>query len=232
MIECKDLCFSYGKNPILSNITCTIDQGAFLGVIGPNGGGKTTFLKLLMGLLSPTSGSITIDSKSPYDFRTKIGYVPQLKEFDLQFPLTVLDLVLMGTLSSLTLWGSYPKESKEKALQYLNLVGLSDLKDKSFGELSGGQAQRALIARALCSEPELLLLDEPTAGIDPLAEEGINSLLQLLKGNMTILMVTHEISGLIDQVDEVICIQNSLTKIPKTEVCSHFALGLYHKKET
>ncbi|MBI2742681.1 MAG: ABC transporter ATP-binding protein [Chlamydiales bacterium] len=227
-IEIEDLSFSYEKRPILSGVNLSVLNGEFVAIFGPNGGGKTTFLKLVMGFLEPDAGEIRIFGTSPKRARGSISYVPQAAQFDRQFPLSVLDLVLMGCLSKQTAWGALPKESKEKALQALDKVGLLDKQHQAFGTLSGGQAQRTLIARALVSDPDLLILDEPTASVDPEAEGRIHSLLLDLKKSMTILMVTHDLQGIIEKADRMICIHRTLTAYTPKQVCEHFSVGLYH----
>jgi zinc transport system ATP-binding protein len=228
VLQIKDLSFSYEKRSILQGINLSVKMGEFIAIFGPNGGGKTTFLKLLMGFLKADKGQISIFGSHPKKAREKIGYVPQVARFDKQFPLSVLDLVLMGCLSQTTIWGTYPKEMKKHALDALDKVGILKLQNRAFGTLSGGQAQRALIARALVSNPELLLLDEPTASVDPEAEKQIHELLLELKGFMTILMVTHDLQEIIGKADRLLCIHRSLTSYSPKQVCEHFALGLYH----
>ena len=228
VIEVTDLAFEYENTPILTGVNLKVKKGEFLAIFGPNGGGKTTFLKLLLGFLKPDAGTITILGTSPSKARGHIGYVPQVAQFDRQFPLSVLDLVLMGCLSKSTIWGTIPKSSKEKALQALEKVGLLDKQAQAFGTLSGGQAQRALMARALVSEPDLLVLDEPTASVDPEAEAQIHDLLLRLKGTMTILMVTHDLQGIIEKASRMLCIHRTLSSYTSKEVCEHFAVGLYH----
>jgi zinc transport system ATP-binding protein len=221
LIEIKDLTFSYDKVPVLEKVNLTVSRGEFIGIFGPNGGGKTTFLKLLMGFLKPSAGSIHLANP-------KIGYVPQVTRFDKQFPISVLEIVLMGLLSESTWWGGFSKGAKKQAEQALDQVGLLDKQHQAFGTLSGGQAQRALIARAIAGGPELLFLDEPTANIDPAAEEEIYELLLKLKSSMTILMVTHDLQDVIYKVDRLLCIHRSVTPFLPKEICEHFALGLYH----
>lgn len=228
IIQLKDVNFSYSHTPILTNVNLEIHPGEFIGIIGPNGGGKTTFLKLLLGFLKPTSGSITILNKSPQESSKEISYVPQNQRFDRDFPISVLELVLMGRLSRLSWYGSYSQSDKEAALQALERVRLVDFQNRPFGTLSGGQAQRALIARALVSDPQLLLLDEPTASVDSQAEADIYDILSTLRGKMTILMVTHDLSSAIEQVDRVILVQNKVISLKPEEVCQHYVIGLYH----
>lgn len=227
-IQLNQVNFSYSNVPVLSNVNLTIDAKEFIGIIGPNGGGKTTFLKLLLGFLKPTSGSITIAGKSPQDCCKEIAYVPQNQRYDKEFPISVLELVLSGRLSKLPWYGRYSAADKEAAVQSLEKVRLADFRNRPFGTLSGGQAQRALIARALVSNPQLLLLDEPTASVDSQAEADIYEILNSLRGKMTILMVTHDLSSAIEQVERVILVQNTTISLKPEEVCQHYVVGLYH----
>lgn len=228
IIEAHNLNFSYQDTPVLKNVSFSVDQGQFVGVIGPNGGGKTTLLKLILGFLEPTSGSLTVFGENPEDVTTQLAYVPQSVRFDRQFPISVFELVLTGCLSRLNWLGQYGQAEKQAALKALEKVNLVDFKNAPYGTLSGGQAQRALIARALVSNPKLLLLDEPTASVDAQAEADIYALLQQLRGEMTIVMVTHDLRSAIDQVEKVILVQGSVVTLKPEEVCEHFAIGLYH----
>ncbi len=220
--------FSYEKAPILSNVTLSISQGEFIGIFGPNGGGKTTLLKILMGFLIQDQGNISILGSSPTKARPQIGYVPQITKLDKQFPVTAEEVVQMGCLSQANFLGKLSSSTKKKALDALEKVGMLDKKDVSFGKLSGGQAQRVLIARALASDPKILLLDEPTASVDPIAEEEILSLLSSLKGSMTILMVTHDLQTILKDVEKLLCVHRDIHCLLPSEVCEHFGLGLYH----
>lgn len=228
VIKIKNLKFFYEKASILNEVHLEIKKGEFIGIFGPNGGGKTTFLKLLMGFLKPSEGSISVFGMSPKAARCHIGYAPQAASFDKQFPISVLELVLMGCLSETRWWGGYSAKTKEKAKRALKKVGMLEQQHAPFGSLSGGQAQRALIARALVGEPELLLLDEPTASIDPEAEKEIHQLLMDLKGSMTILMVTHDLQAIMNKAERLLCIHREVTSFLPKEVCEHFAMGLYH----
>lgn len=219
-IEIEDLCFSYDRIHVLHKVCLQIEKGEYIGIMGPNGGGKTTLLKLLMGFLSPTAGTVRVDGK--------IGYVPQVHKTDRDFPITVHELILLGALSKTTFWGTYPIEIKEKALWLMEKLGLFSHRNKVFGSLSGGLAQRALLARALLSDPDLLLLDEPTANIDPLSTKIIFEMLAELKGKKTILVVTHDLKTIIERVERVLCVQGNVISFLPKDVCEHFALGLYH----
>jgi len=228
-IAVSDLSFSYPREtPILEGISLSVAAGQFIGVFGPNGGGKTTFLKLLLGLEKPTSGKIEILGKSPKGASAEVGYVPQSRHFDPKFPISVREVVLHGCLSIYPGWGPFPEKAKERAHAALEEVGLAHLAEASFRTLSGGQAQRVLIARALASKPKILLLDEATVGIDPDALHEFFTLLKKLRGKITILLVTHDLHSIAKEMDSLICIHRQLTRYSPDQVCEHFAMGLYH----
>ena len=220
--------FSYEKTPILENVTLTIQEGDFVGIFGPNGGGKTTLLQLIMGLLKQDQGKIELWGNSPKNTHPNIGYVPQIARFDKQFPITVEEVVQMGCLSKVSFLGTLKPYYKQIALEALEKVGMLSFKNHSFGKLSGGQAQRVLIARALASEPKLLILDEPTASVDPQAEEEILQILTSLKGSITILMVTHDLQTILQKVEKLLCVHRHVHLLSPSEICEHFGLGLYH----
>lgn len=227
-ITVKNLSFSYQDMAVLTDISFDILPGQFIGMIGPNGGGKTTLLKLILGFLKSNTGKIEVFGQNPIEARQHMAYVPQSLRFDKQFPISVMELVLEGRLAHLPWYGRFSKNDKDIALDALDRVGLADLQNRPFGSLSGGQAQRALIARALASEPRLLLLDEPTASVDSQAEGDIYAILKKLQGDMTILMVTHNLQAAIELVEKVICVQNTAFILSPKEVCEHYAFGLYH----
>jgi zinc transport system ATP-binding protein len=205
VIECRDLCFSYGKPLVLEDANFAVEYGESLCIIGPNGGGKSTLFKLILGLLEPDSGSLTILGKSPASTTSKLGYVPQAMRFDPLFPITALDIALMGRLDRLKL-GRFSKECKERAMEALAEVDMADLGHRPFSDLSGGQRQRVMIARALACEPEILLLDEPTANIDLSVEEQFLETLRKLGGKMTILLVTHDLDIVTEIGDSTLCV--------------------------
>jgi zinc transport system ATP-binding protein len=219
-IQIKNLSFSFENLSILQNINLDILKGEFIGIIGPNGGGKTTLLKLIMGFLKQTDGQIQTQGK--------IGYVPQTQKTDRQFPITLQELVLLGALSKTNFWGKYPSDILTKSNELIRFLGLEEHKHKVFGSLSGGLAQRALLARALISDPDILILDEPTSNIDVPSSKVIFELLESLKGKKTIIIVTHDLKTVIEKVDKVLCVEGQLTTFNPKEVCEHFALGLYH----
>jgi len=183
IITIKNLSFAYQKeNNILENINLEVFGNDFLGIIGPNGGGKTTLLKIILGLLKPDEGNILVFNKKPKEARGLIGYVPQFLEIDLDCPVSVLDIVLTGVLSRKKIFQKYNNQDIESAKEVLDFVDLWNLKEKQIGELSGGQRggqrQRVYIARALIRKPKLLILDEPTASIDEKSERDFWGLLK------------------------------------------------------
>ena len=192
VIEFKDVFFSYNNHMVLENASCSVNNRDFVSLVGPNGGGKTTFLKLIAGLLTPVKGTINIFGKNTDKDKMRIGYVPQYNKFDSKFPLTLQDVVLSGTLNSK--YGLYSESKKQTAFKALEFVDLSEKWSSSFHELSGGQKQRVILARAIASNPDLLLLDEPLANIDPENSKKIIGLLAKLNSEMTILLATHDYS--------------------------------------
>ena len=224
----KDVYFSYEKTPILEQVSFSISCGEFVGIFGPNGGGKTTLLKLLMGFITPSSGSISIEGKSPKALRPNIAYVPQINKMDKQFPITTEEVVQMGCLSKTTMWGILPSIYKKKSLDALERVNMAHKASIPFGHLSGGEAQRVLIARALATDPAFLFLDEPTASVDPKAEEDILSILSSLKGTLTLIMVTHDLQAIVQKVGKLLCVHRRAHILDPSEVCEHYGLGLYH----
>jgi len=216
-IEMNDVTFSYGKEPILEGVNIDIKRGDFAGVVGPNGGGKTTLLKLILGRLKPDKGDILVFGSSPEKAYLRIGYMPQHAYLDMLFPVSVMDVVLMGRLGR-RMGGRYSKEDRQAAHVALQEMRVDDLLDRSFSELSGGQRQRVLIARALCSEPELLLLDEPTANVDPEIEEAFFDILKGLNERMTILIVSHDIGFISKKVKSAICVNRCVVVHPTSEI--------------
>ena len=227
-ISIKNLFFAYEDVPILDVENLQIQKGSFTGIIGPNGGGKTTLLKILMGFLKPLQGEIQILGLTPEAARFKIGYVPQVHKCDREFPITVLELVLLGALETNTFFGITPASIKKKAMDLMDELGLTAHIYKTFGSLSGGLAQRALLARALLSCPEVLFLDEPTANVDPDSTKLIMDKLQSLQKNTTIVIVTHDLNTIAERVQSVLCVQGKITHFDPKQICKHFSFGLYH----
>jgi zinc transport system ATP-binding protein len=206
----KDIRVSYGDIPALEDVTLSIFQHDFLGIIGPNGGGKSTLLKVMLGLVKPDSGSVSVFGKPPEQVRSRIGYVSQRPAFDRDFPASVWDVVMMGRYGRTGLFRRYNGEDRTAAEKALVRVGMLDHGNKQIGRLSGGEQQRVFVARALVAEPELLLLDEPTASIDSNMQTEFYELLEELKKSLTIVMVSHDIGAVSIYVDKIACLNCQL----------------------
>ena len=198
-VEVKHLYFKYENEWVLEDINFTLKDKEFMAIIGPNGGGKTTLLKILLGFLKPTKGEVLIHSKPPKKAREIIGYVPQHTNFSLDIPITVFDIVLQGRLKKWKFF--YSKEDKSKAEKIMDKLGILEFKNRKIKDLSGGQRQKVLIARALVSEPKIILMDEPTSAIDPTGQKEILDLIETL--DMTRIVVSHDIKILLRNVDKI-----------------------------
>ncbi len=210
VVRLEDVWVQYNGVPILEGINLAIEQDDFLGIIGPNGGGKTTLLKIILGLISPSRGKVSVLGKPPEKSRSKIGYVPQHNLFDRDFPINVGDVVLMGRYGKSGLFRRYSSEDRRATQDALQTVGMLDYKERQMGKLSGGELQRIFIARALVAEPKLLLLDEPTASVDPAMQTEFYELLEKLKKQMAIVLVSHDISAISIYVDKLACLNRQL----------------------
>ncbi|MEE8470012.1 MAG: ABC transporter ATP-binding protein [Dehalococcoidia bacterium] len=210
VVRLEDIWVSYDSISILEGITLSIERNDFLGIIGPNGGGKTTLLKVILGLITPRHGKVSVMGKQPGSSRNSIGYVPQRNLFDLDFPISVWDVVLMGRYGRVGLFRRYGSEDRTRARSALQTVGMLDYRDRQMGKLSGGEQQRVFIARALVSDPRLLLLDEPTASVDSAMQTEFYELLGGLKRQMAIVLVSHDISAISIYVDKIACLNRQL----------------------
>jgi len=209
-ISFRDVTFSYDRRPVLHDINVTIDDGDFVCVIGPNGGGKTTLLKLALGLLEPRRGVIRVLGREPRKACKGIGYIPQQPQLDPRFPVTVTDVVMMGRLGTGNILGPYKRRDYDVALSALDEVGMADARGRPFSTLSGGQRQRVLIARALACEPRLLLLDEPTAHLDPAVQEDLFEMLRRLNERLTVVMVSHDVGFVPVIFEKVLCVDRTV----------------------
>lgn len=217
VVKLEDVWAHYDGVPALEGINLSLSQHDFLGIIGPNGGGKTTLLKVILGLLKPSKGSVRVLGTTPERARRSIGYVPQNSLFDRNFPVSVWDVVLMGCLGALRAQFKctkclkrYSEKDRRVALQALERVEMLDYKERQIGQLSGGQQQRVFVARALSTQPKLLLLDEPTLAIDTPMQKGFYELLERLKHEMAIVLVSHDISAVSIYVDKIACLNHRL----------------------
>ncbi len=210
IVAVKDLQVKYGEVTALESVSLGINRHDFLGIIGPNGGGKSTLLKVIMGLIKPDQGEVTVFGRKPAQVRDRIGYVSQQYFFDRNFPASVRDVVMMGRYGKTGILRHYTAADQEAVRRALVKVDMLDHQHKQIGSLSGGQQQRIFIARALVAEPELLLLDEPTASIDQTMQTEFYDLLVDLKKNLTIVMVSHDVGAVSIHVDKIACLNVQL----------------------
>jgi len=201
-IEIRNLSFAYEKTPVLSNVNFSVDAGDFLAIIGPNGGGKSTLMKLIVGLLKPSEGDVRVFGEKVPSKKVSIGYVPQNTNRNLEFPITVAETVSTG----LPLYKSNPQKVKET----LETVKMESFAGRRLGELSGGERQRVLIARALAADPQILFLDEPSSNIDAQGQEDLYGLLAELNAKMTIVIVSHDLMVLSNHVKSVACVNRTV----------------------
>lgn len=213
-IDIKNVSFSYGKINVLDNISLNIDSGDYVGIVGPNGGGKSTLLKLIVGLLLPQKGTIRIFGHSVSEAKDHldIGYVPQRAGQENQFPATVEEIVESGRINHIGIFKRISKDDTKAVQEAMELANITDLRERMISELSGGQRQRVYIARSLTKNPKILILDEPTEGIDMTSKQKFYQILENLnkKLGITIIIVSHEIDMIAKQVKNVICLNNTL----------------------
>jgi zinc transport system ATP-binding protein len=226
-IELNQVSFSYGGAKVLEQISLEVPHGEFLGIVGPNAGGKSTLLKLVLGLIQPQAGKITVLGRSPQRARKRLGYVPQYPAFARDFPVTAEQVVQMGRLGAGKLLGGYSRRDREIASRVMAETETTNLAGRRIDTLSGGQLQRILVARALASEPGILLLDEPTANIDMRVENEIFDLLKLLNERMTILVVSHDIAFISGYVHRVACLNRTLICHKTEDIDGHTIQELY-----
>lgn len=206
--------YSHG-HPVLRDIDLEVTRGEFLALIGPNGGGKTTLLKIMLGILRPWSGTVRIFGEPPGESSGRIGYVPQMVPWA-RFPVTVMDVTLMGRLGLTGMFRKYTDTDRMIARQNLERLGIDDLMGEPMDDLSGGQRQRVLIARALTGEPDLLLLDEPVASVDLETQESFFNLLAELNSELTIILVTHDVGAVSSYVRTIACINRVIVSHGET----------------
>lgn len=210
IVRLEDVWLHFDGVPVLEAIKLSIHQHDFLGIIGPNGGGKSTLLKVILGLLEPTRGKVMVFGHPPEQGRKYVGYVPQFSLFDRDFPISVWDVVLMGRVGHVSRFSRYSDEDKRYARNALETVEMLKFRNTRIGTLSGGQQQRVFIARALVTTPKLLLLDEPMAGVDAPMQTELYELFEKLRARMAIVVVSHDISAISIHVDTVACLNRKL----------------------
>lgn len=206
--------FAYGDTPAIENISLHVPEGTRLGIVGPNGGGKSTLLRLMLGLLKPASGRVSVFGRTPTDAwgESWMGYVPQRHEVELDFPLCVRQVVQLGLVGRAGLFRRFSKADRARVDESLDAVGMSDLHQRPIGDLSGGQQQRAFIARALAAEPRILILDEPMVGIDQVGQRKFGELMNRLHQsyNLTMIIVSHDLRAIATSCDKIACLNRRL----------------------
>jgi zinc transport system ATP-binding protein len=227
IIVIKNLSFAYEQGaPVLENVNLNFRELETACIVGPNGGGKSTLLYLILGLIKPTGGEITVFGTTPEKARMKIGYMPQFSNLDSDFPVNVMDVVLMGRLVR-NFFGRYSAEDRSIAVQAMEEMSVAGLAKRPFSELSGGQRQRVLIARALACRPQLLLLDEPTANVDPCIQEQFYETMKTLNNRMSILMVSHDLGFVSQRIDSVICVNRKVQVHPTNTLSGSIMRDIY-----
>jgi zinc transport system ATP-binding protein len=227
IVEIKDLDFAYGGEAVLEDVNLNVQQKDFMAVIGPNGGGKTTLLKLMLGLLAPAKGTVRVDGKSPQAASPCVGYVPQNVHANHSFPITAIDVVMMGKLDPKKRWSRRSAAIRREAMAALERMEMEAHADKKIGMLSGGQRQRVFIARALVAQPKLLLLDEPTASIDTKGQADFYRLLRELNQEMTVLVVSHDLLVISRYVKSVACVNKKLHYHDQAEITGEMLETMY-----
>ncbi|MFA6004955.1 MAG: metal ABC transporter ATP-binding protein [Patescibacteria group bacterium] len=237
VIELRDVSFSYGSETVLDHVSLNVHKGDYVGVIGPNGGGKTTLIKILLGLLKPDSGSVRLFGSDIEIFkqRSKIGYVPQkATSFDNAFPASVFEVVSMGLYGKKGLFHGLEATDREKIARALRQVEMLDYKDRIMSDLSGGQQQRVFIARALASHPEVIILDEPTVGVDAKTQASFYKLLKNLHQNfgLTLVLVSHDVEVVAHETTELACVNKTLIydRNPKDFLATNGLKRMYSKE--
>ncbi|MCK9478247.1 MAG: ABC transporter ATP-binding protein [Firmicutes bacterium] len=227
-IDIKNLNVRYGQNTALSDINLTVEEGDFLGIIGPNGGGKSTLLKAMLGLVNISGGEITVYGKPRNARKAKIGYVPQFAMMDKHFPITVFEVVLTGRLcGKLAPFYGYSKADLKIADDVIERIGISHLSKRRISQLSGGEFQKMLIARALAQQPKVLLLDEPTASVDTSSRRQISALLDEISNTMTIIFVTHDLLAVSSHVKSLACLNTTLVYHGEPQLTEQVVDSLY-----
>jgi zinc transport system ATP-binding protein len=207
-VEMENVSLKFNNQPVLQNINLLIAENDFLAIIGPNGGGKSTLLKIILGLIKVDQGRIIIFGNKPGNPQNPIGYLPQHVSFDPDFPINVFETVLSGRYHGLM--KNYSDDDREMVIKALEEVGMENMQDRQISRLSGGQIQRVFIARAIVRGPKLLLLDEPMASIDPEMQNSFYNLLSKLRERMAVVLVSHDVGAVSSHVDNIACLNQRL----------------------
>lgn len=218
LIQITNLSASYDGKTVLSHVNLTVYEQDFLGIIGPNGGGKTTLVKNILGLHYPDNGQIRFYQRGMEVAEINMGYLPQYNHIDRKFPISVFEVVLSGLSKQKSLFRRYSKEQYEQVRQTIAQMGLEGLEERAIGQLSGGQLQRAMLGRALVSNPEVIILDEPNTYIDKRFEAKLYELLEEINRERAIILVSHDIGTVLQNVKTIACVNETLDYHPDTEV--------------
>lgn len=227
IIRIEHLCASYDQKEVLHDINLTIYSDDYLGIIGPNGGGKTTLMRLILGLKNPTEGSIHFYKDNKEVKEITMGYLPQYNDLDKQFPISVYEVVLSGLSKTKSLFARYTKAKHQQVLDTLERMQLTDLKDRHIGALSGGQLQRVLLARAIVSKPDVVILDEPNTYIDRRFQKQMYEMLEQINKDCAIIIVSHDIAEVLNNVKHIACVNHHLhyhatADMPREKLEEHF----------
>lgn len=218
LIRLEHISAAYDRKTVLEDINLSVGEQDFVGIIGPNGGGKTTLVKLMLGLLKPTRGIIRFYREGKETPEISMGYLPQYTTIDKKFPISVYEVVLSGLNKQKSLLRPFTKEHHEKTRAIIARMGLEGLEQRPIGQLSGGQLQRALLGRALVSHPQVLILDEPNTYIDKRFEKRLYELLENINREHTIILVSHDIGTVLHNAKTIACVNHTLDYLPRTEV--------------
>ena len=218
IMQLEHICAAYDGKQVLTDVNLTVYERDFLGVVGPNGGGKTTLMKIILGLLSPVSGKIRFFNDGKEVPAISMGYLPQYNTIDKKFPISVYDVVLSGLNKQKSLFRPFTPEQYEQVQRVIARMGLEGLEKRAIGQLSGGQLQRALLGRALVSEPDVVILDEPNTYIDKRFEAILYSLLEDINKERAIILVSHDIGTVLQNVKSIACVSGRLDYHPDTEI--------------
>lgn len=222
IIKIENLSAGYDRKTVLHDINLEIFEKDFLGIIGPNGGGKTTLMKVILGLLKPSEGKITFyDNGMPVE-QLEIGYLPQYNSIDKKFPISIYEVILSGLNRQKSLFNRFTKEHHERVKETISMMGLEGMENKPIGQLSGGQMQRALLGRAIVSNPKAIILDEPNTYIDKRFEARLYSLLEEINKQRTVILVSHDIGSVLQTVKSIACVNGTLDYHPQSEVSAEW----------
>ena len=228
LVDITNLTLGYeGKPNVLTDVSFSISPDDFLGIIGPNGGGKTTLLKAILGLIEPRSGSITYYDGEARTGSLNIGYLPQINRIDKKFPISVSQVILSGLTPGKNIWRRYSSKERQKVVEVAGRLGIEELLPRAIGELSGGQLQRVLLGRAIVDNPKLIILDEPSTYVDKLFETNFYKLLGDINKEIAIVLVSHDVGTIISQVKNIACVNKGLHYHAGTDISQEWLLNAY-----